>query len=777
MTTNIDRFTFSTIAHAVRYALLAMAAAPLVATAADEDADVASLTQPTSSIEVGAENVSSKSAKFGEYNGLNKSGAAFIGNIDLRGGDAYQSFQGGMGTTRWQVRGTDLGTTSREIGGTVSSQGRWDLGVSYDQLRHNITDSYQTPFQGSLGGNSLTLPASFGVIDATDDGPVGSGTQGLTAGQIAAFHAVDVYTERKNTSFNAGYRLDRQWNFEFAFNHLDQSGAKLISVSMSPDALGNGAGEKTATLMNPTNYRTDTFELAANWIGERAHLRASYYASLFKDGYHSLSWSNPYIDSGGATPTGTITGNFPLNVFATTPDNSVHQLNLSGGYEFTSATRLVGGLSYSRNTQNISFIDDPLLTSALPSGSLNGLVITKHADLKLTNQTSKDLLLSAGVKYNERDNQTPSNVFDSFASIAGDPWGPVANAPVSNKKLQVELDGSYRIDKKQTLRLSYAYDDVKRWCNNALANNFQSSDVLTNVPNYYTTTACVQSPQSRENKLAANYRLKAGQGVNFTAGYSYAKRRADFNTSYYNPMQTSAEGLQNFGFVPYFDASRRDQIVKSGLNWQANDRFNLGLTGRFIDTKYDSTLGVQKGHGLALNLDAAYNYAAGGVVSAYLSGQRRQRDLLSSADKSPLVAPGNLWSNHLDEDSNTLGITAKHRGLMGGRLDLTGDLSYSLSKTTYSTQLQDPTQCTDINCGDLPVIKNEVLRLKFTGVYHVDKASKVALSGLYQKLKSDDYYYSAYQLGYTDVTVLPTNQLAPNHSVTAAGISYIYSFR
>jgi MtrB/PioB family decaheme-associated outer membrane protein len=413
----------------------------------------------------------------------------------------------------------------------------------------------------------------------------------------------------------------------------------------------------------------------------------------------------------------------------------------------------------------------------LPSGSLNGLVITKHADLKLTNQTSKDLLLSAGVKYNERDNQTPSNVFDSFASIAGDPWGPVANAPVSNKKLQVELDGSYRIDKKQTLRLSYAYDDVKRWCNNALANNFQSSDVLTNVPNYYTTTACVQSPQSRENKLAANYRLKAGQGVNFTAGYSYAKRRADFNTSYYNPMQTSAEGLQNFGFVPYFDASRRDQIVKSGLNWQANDRFNLGLTGRFIDTKYDSTLGVQKGHGLALNLDAAYNYAAGGVVSAYLSGQRRQRDLLSSADKSPLVAPGNLWSNHLDEDSNTLGITAKHRGLMGGRLDLTGDLSYSLSKTTYSTQLQDPTQCTDINCGDLPVIKNEVLRLKFTGVYHVDKASKVALSGLYQKLKSDDYYYSAYQLGYTDVTVLPTNQLAPNHSVTAAGISYIYSFR
>jgi hypothetical protein len=48
---------------------------------------------------------------------------------------------------------------------------------------------------------------------------------------------------------------------------------------------------------------------------------------------------------------------------------------------------------------------------------------------------------------------------------------------------------------------------------------------------------------------------------------------------------------------------------------------------------------------------------------------------------------------------------------------------------------------------------------------------------VYKKLRSDDYYYSAYQLGSTDVTVMPTNQLAPNHSVNVLGVSYIYSFR
>jgi len=780
MRTIREHFAVSTLTLAIQGALLAMFAAPLVAVAADADQDVATLTQPTNSVEIGAENVSKKSAKFGEYNGLNKSGADLIGNFSARGGDAYQSYDGGTGVTRWEIKGTDLGTTSREVGGAVSQQGAWNLGVNYDQLRHHITDSYQTPFQGTMGGNNLVIPGTFGVIDATDDDAVGTGTQGMTANQLASFRTVDVYTDRKNTSFNAGYTFNRQWSVQFDFNRLDQSGAKLIGVSMSPDALGVGAGEKVATLMNPTNYKTDTFDVAATWLGEKGHLTASYFASIFKDGYSSLSWSNPFIDSGGGsalTGSAPVGGAFPMNTFATPPNNNFQQLNLLGGYDFTSATTLAGGMSYGRNTQNSSFIDDPLLTSALPQGALNGLVVTTHADLKLTNQTSKDLALSAGLKYNERDNRTPSNTFTSFASIAGDPWGAVTNAPVSNKNYQLELAGTYRIDKKQSVRLAYDYDDVKSWCNNSLANSFQSADVVATYPTYYTNSACVQSPSSKEHKLSTNYKLKVASDVSLNAGYAYARRRADINSSYYNPMQTSAEGLQNLGYVPYFEASRREHILKAGINWQASDRFNVGMSGRYVDDKYDAALGVQKGHAWGLNLDAAYGYSQTGTVSAYFSVQRRQRDLLSSADKSPLATPANLWTNRMSDDTNTVGVTAKQKDLMGGRLELAGDLSYSLGKTRYSTQIQDSTLCSDITCGSLPAIRNDMKKLKVTAIYAVDKASKVALTYLYKKLKSDDYYYSAYQLGWTDVTVLPTNQQAPNYSVNVLMASYMYSFR
>ena len=782
MKTNQENFSVSPLTLAVHGALVAMLVMPLAALA--EDNDAATLTHPTNSVEIGVANTSQDSAKFGEYNGLNKKGATAIGNFNVKGGDAYNSYDGGDGVKRWEIKGTDLGTTSRELGGSVSSQGQWSVGIGYDELRHHITNTYQTPYQGAMGGNNFTLPPAFGVIDVN---AADVGTQGMTVGQQSSFHTEDVYSGRKNTSFDLGYTLNSQWSVQFNYNRLQQSGAKLISAAS--DTSGGGAGEGSVKLMNPTNYKTDTFDLAVNWIGDKGHLTGSYYTSIFEDGYDSLSWSNPYFDGGGGTtgtpPTG---GVFPVNTFATPPSNNLHQINLTGGYDFTSATKLAGGLSYDRNTQNSSFINDPLAVTPLPATSLNGLVVNTHADMKLTNQTAKDLVLSAGMKYDERDNRTPSYTFPGFASIAGDPWGAVVNTPMSNRKVQLELGGNYRLDKKQSVHVAYEYEKVKRWCNNALANSAQSSDapgvagggdpaLLT----YNAAGTCAQSPESNENRLSANYKLKATDDVIFNASYAYARRLAAVST-FYNPMQTSLDGFENRGFMAFFDASRTENLLKAGANWQASDSLNLGLNGRFMTDKYDATLGVQKGQTWGLNLDAAYAYSQNGSVTAYMSVQRRQRDLSSSADHAPLAASTNLWSNHLTDDSNTVGITAKQKGLMGGKLVLAGNLSYSLSKTGYSTETLnclDPTVCgtTDVNSGALPVIRNEMLRLKVAGIYDVDKASKVALGYRFQRQKSNDYYYSAYQTGYTDVGVLPTNQLAPSYTVNLVTATYIYTFK
>ena len=72
------------LALAVQGALAAMYATPVQA-----QEPAGSLKAPPNFVELGVLNVSTDSAKFGEYTGLNKSGAYGIGNFDLRGGDAY----------------------------------------------------------------------------------------------------------------------------------------------------------------------------------------------------------------------------------------------------------------------------------------------------------------------------------------------------------------------------------------------------------------------------------------------------------------------------------------------------------------------------------------------------------------------------------------------------------------------------------------------------------------------------------------------------------------
>jgi MtrB/PioB family decaheme-associated outer membrane protein len=771
MKTRNENLQLSVLNLAVQGALVAMMAAPTFALAVDDE--VATLTRPTNTIEIGAANVSEKSAKFGEYYGLRDSGGVLIGNFNLGGGSAYEAYDGGNGTLRWNVNGKDLGTTSREVDAAVSSQGSWDLSVSFDELRHNLSDSYQTPQQGSMGGNNFTLPATFGTFNAQTN----PSARTLDANQRAAFHTEDVGTTRKNTSFAAGFHFSRQLSIHFDYNHLDQNGAKLQGfgnqggAAYATIASGVGRAEAVAILMAPTNYTTDTFNLALNWVGEKGHLSGSYYGSIFRDGYSSLSWQNPMLQTTGFT--GCASGGsctYQTNVASTAPDNSFHQLNLSGGYLFSSSTKLVGGLSYGRASQNDSYASAVMQVGGLPQTSLDGSVITTHANLKLTNQTTKDLLLSGGFKYNERDNRTSSNTY-RYVDIGGGNYTGV-NTPYSNRKTQFELAADYRLSKDQSLNLAYGHEAIKRWCNNVVGG-----------------AQCVASPASDEDRLGLTYRLKLGDTLKLNVGYTYAERNAEFdhnykaNTGNY-AVAATLNGGDYAGYIAYPYASRKQNIVKAGVNWQATDQLELGLTGRYSEDQYEATLGVQDGHTASINLDATYSYSENGSVAVYASWQNSKRDLLAGAAggtpaPSTTVAPSNVFSNQLFQDSSSVGFNTRH-ALLGGKLELLGDLAYSLDKSHYATQVPYLLTCgaaATLSCGDTPDIKSELVTLKLTGSYKLDKHSRVALVYLYQHLKTNDYYYNGYQYGYTPNRVMPTNEQSPNYNVNFLGVSYAYSFQ
>lgn len=799
MKANNGKLAVSALALAVNGALAAMAATPLMAWA-EGDPDVAALTAPTNYVEIGVRNTSDKSAKFGEYNGLNKKGASFVGNFSINGGNTTGSE---TGTTRWSVTGSDLGTTSRELGAAVSNQGTWSLGIGYDQLRHNIADTYQTPYQGSMGGNAFTLPASFGVVNTSQGtATTTAGALGLTANQQAAFHTTDVYSERQNTSLNGSYSFNKQFALKFDYKRIDQSGAKLIGSSTDPFAqigtsVANWGAERVAILMNPTKYKTDNFTLTLSWMGDNAYLSGGYYGSLFHDDNSGVTWSNPFVGNQAANsarglaawtapPNGTNLGAFPLSTMSTPPSNQFHQLNLTGGYTFGPATKLTGGISYARNTQNDSYSGTytPGTVTVLPVASLDGSVVSTHANMKLTHRASSQLNLSAGLKYNERDNRTASNAYDFYApngasnAPLGNPAFVATNIPMSNRRSQFEIGADYKITGNQRLHVGYDYDHVKRWCNSAAANNAQG---VTSA--YYTTASCVQVPENKEDTFTLGYKLNAGNAVSVNASYQYKDRTAVINPSFYNPLQAIGEGYEVPGYVAFFDASRTEDQLKLGITWQATPKLSFGLTGKAAKDDYGTTLGVQKGDMSNVNLDVSYSYSDQNTVSAFATGQKRTRDMKSGWERSATVAPTQIWANHLSENDLTVGLSGKQSGLMGDKIDLRESLTYSVSKTDYDSgqiggaAIANCSSGTGALCGAMPTIKSEITQLKLSAAYNLDKAAKIVMGYLYQRLKANDYFYAIYQAGSTSSGILPTNQQSGSYKQNVVFAAYNYSFK
>ena len=801
-----NHFSNSVLARAVQLALLAMIAAPGLAAAQGNDAqgksaqgdkqgdksgpnatqqlaaetarangegEIKHLICPTNYFEIGALDVSRSSTKFGEYNGLGRPGPYAAGNFSVSGGDGYCQ-RGGL--MRWDIYGTDLGTTSRSLGFDVGEQGKWTVGLSFDQLRHYTTTGYQTPYQGG-GSNRLLLPPSFGVI-ATGTG-VGAGAQGITARQLAAFNPKNVYNQRRTTNLSLGYAINSDWNFKFDYKHLDMSGAKLISSgsdsmdTATPASMGGltYAGQDIAMLLNPTKSSTDTFDFAFNWAGKNAYATLDYYGSIFHDDYKGLSWSNSFVSSGAATGTPPPNGSYMLDSMSTPPSNMLNQVNFSGGYIFSPKTLLTGGLSVGLNTQNSSFDGSytPSAVTGLPANSLHGKVVTTHADARLTHQFTPDLNLNVGFKYNERNNTTASNKY-SFYTLGGALVTPV-NAPMSNRREQADVTLDYRIDKHQRLNLGYSFDHIDRWCNNAMANNAQGLGPAS----YYVTAACAQVPRSTDNSLNLGYSLALFDSVNFKAGYAYSDRNGTINPSFYNPMQSaSTQGYENYGWLAFFQAPRREHKIKFSVNWDATAKLNFSLNNSFTrDEYYESALGVQNGNSDVLSLAADYTVSDNASFGAYLSWERIARGMLSAADRNPSAPPVQLWENGQTERDIGIGLYGK-QSLLRGKLQLAENLSYDLGKTSYNTQLFSVTPAVG-NSGEVPII-NKIIELRLTGSYVWDKHSGLSFGYIFQRLLSNDYMYNAFQFGYNPVQMLPNGLQAPNHTISVGYLMYRYTF-
>lgn len=529
---------------AVQAAIMAMTALPCAYaddSAASPEPSVADLTQTKNKVEAGASYVSQDSWKAGQYNGLQNQGFYGIGNLDLRGGAEYDD---GDSARRWHIKGSNLGLENRNISADYGVQGKYRFNFEYDELLRNLNNSYQTPYNGT-GTNNLTLPSNWAVPivpslsttnpnarglspdvaassgysgqSATAPNLLKSGNPALTnpilAADLPAFHNINLYTKREKYEGGFSYNLNSQWEFKTSYTHEDKNGYKPMGTVTR--ATG---GDISAIIPDLIDQSHDQYNASLNYTTQKAFLQAAYYGSMFDNHVGSMRWDN------WAKP-----GN--SSVMSSAPSNNFNQFSMTGGYNFTPTTKWVSNGSYARNTQNNTFVNDPSAPFT-PVSSLNGLVETTSFNSKLTAKPVKDLNLAAAYKYDDRNNQTPINIYgfndanepagaaiDSnfqnalksaypglASSITGLKVGNLnANRPYSKTVNQVNLDADYRLIGSQWLKVGADWQKIDRNCDGSWI-------------------SCIDAASTTETTGRGEWRGNLTDDISAKIGYAYSHR-------------------------------------------------------------------------------------------------------------------------------------------------------------------------------------------------------------------------------------------------------------
>jgi MtrB/PioB family decaheme-associated outer membrane protein len=658
---------------AVRAALVTLVVVP-AAYAAEGDDAVRQLTRPTNFVEAGAGYVSRDSFKFGEYNGLFRQGLFGIFHLGIFGGGAWDSDD----TTRWDVVGTDLGLETRDIRAEYGQQGRFRINIGYDELRRNRSDSFQTPYLGA-GSDTLTLPPTWlkpivpqvsggainfralspatGLASSNVAGVVTPPTaaqratvNGIVAADVPAFQDVDLSTKRKAIDGGFSYNIDRNWELRVSAKHEKKDGLKPLG------AVTSQVSEYASILPDPIDQTTDQYNVSLNYTGEKAFFQVAYYGSVFHNDIQSVTWQ----DANDPTKTATM---------ASAPSNDFHQILLTGGYNFSPSTKLVLNASYGRNTQDEQFVtlgQNNQLPLGVPRSSLDGLVVTKAFNARLTSRPVKGLNVVAAYKYDDRDNKSPISTYffqdanearaaaaSAFNAALGLPANTLgsniniyANRPYSKRVNQFDLDADYAVARGHALRAGYEYQQIDRDCTGSWI-------------------SCADAPRTRENTVKAEWRTNVIENVTGRLAYAYSARRVDYDENAFLALVPMANvvpaggatisayqylqqtGLSGFGPVAGFPsvaltgnaaifspnnnilpqalygsrnnineevgmrrynmADRNRDKVRASVNWDATDRFSLA--GSLVYNKDDYThslYGLTNAQSWALNLEGSF---------------------------------------------------------------------------------------------------------------------------------------------------------------------------
>ncbi|HEY7865007.1 MAG TPA: MtrB/PioB family decaheme-associated outer membrane protein [Psychromonas sp.] len=595
----------------------------------------------------------------------------------------------------------DLGLERFKLSAGYQSAGNGGAEISYRELPRYYSNQALSPYaavaeNARLPANWQSAGSTEGITDLNNNG-----------------HPEEIKLLRKSLLMNSDFRSSNSLRPELGLRLEKQTGQKVSS--------GYLAGGAT-NWITPVDQYTLIIDAGLTKTTDHGLLSVAYLGSLYENQKDSLNWQNPYSSYFPGTEYGQL-GN--------SPDNQAQQLSLNGRYQWLSS-QISGRLAYGLQTQDQDFnpytVNSSLLTSDLPAQSADAKVKTINADINASHRINHQWRLTAKIKVQDRDNQTPSYLFTT--PVVADTYvaGSASNQAYSYRREQASVTGHYRGLRAFPVKFGYQYEGFYR--------------------------SLGDREQTHDNQIWVSAKSKAWQPIVAGAKLIAGRRGgSEFNLD-------AAEVLRRYNLAD------RDLLeARVSADWQLTDALSSLIKARYSVDDYDNTeVGLTERNRLFLDWD--WNWQASKLSSFYTGiGYQRFRYQQTGTNSSGYPS----WSGSLDDRTYTLMLGGESRQFFFKSLTVGMDYVLSYGKNQQSVDLS-------INNGTgYPENYYRNHLLKAWTDYQITRADKIKFNVIYQHVDDRDYYWSDTQPDSLP-SVLTVGDLSQGYSSWYAGISYNHRF-
>lgn len=759
--------------------LLPVAAALLLAYGnayAEASPEVLALTTPDSLIGLGVGVVTSGSdtKRFFQYSGVSSS-TSILQDIEMNKRDEAT----GLWTT---ISAKNIGLETREVNFTQQKQGSWRYALDYNEIVRLDPYVIHTGMTG-IGTNTPTIN-----LIATPTMPAAWETaNGLAASNGVQGNDVEMKLKRTAYGLSGDRWITPELQAEVAFKSTDKKGARMFGrvgmassdMKNNPDATGASVNGNWAVLLmpEPINSNTTTLEGRLNFNRDQLALSAGYYGSYYVNQYGSLQGNVPGTLNRGALWSNCATvgcstvQQLASSAVALPPDNQSHQYYLSGNYVFSNTTRSNFKLAYTSSSQNESFTAMGLTPASSAPGSLGGLLNTTLAQFGLTMRPLKELSMNALLRYENRDDQTPTFVYNT-SGVANNALNGTTNwASGSQTRTTMKLDGVYRLPNGYSAMVGVDWEHKKVPLPTANTSLFSKQIFFR--------------PNLTEIGIKSELRKGISETVNGAVGVEYKQRRGK-SSDWFTTSGTVGNTLVAF------DPSAAAVPGNSGGNYvlpdMYMDRDRTKLRGN-VDWDVTQTLSTQMvvEHAQDDYLREFPSSITPAQVAPVDAGARKIVSDSASLDSTYLINDdwklNGFWTRSLsrwnvnkanfgDDTKNaddTLGVSIGGKASSNWLVAL--DIVSTRDKTTFKNIVAAGSYGAAGNIAGwtgqespgnyLPTIHYRTDKINLRGKYAVDKISDVLLGLTYQHFKTDDW-----QWGYNGIPFLYSDNTTVSQPMT-----------